>query len=195
MSEWHERKKYFTRRLFQEFEAGRVDHDLKDLLNLINSLDDYYTTSSCSGRIQIAEVRLPGEKFDIKVLGKWHWKVDPETIKNIVLGDWSYLWLMVQGPILHVVARNLECAMKLLDIARKCGFKHSGIQVTKKERILLEIVGSEEMTVPLKWKGRYLVNPEEISMLVQVSNELLEVSKQKLARFKNKIVEEFTVEA
>jgi len=35
-------------------------------------MDGYYTTSSCSGRVQVYASRLPGMKFDMVTLGKWH---------------------------------------------------------------------------------------------------------------------------
>ncbi|RLE82891.1 MAG: hypothetical protein DRJ51_00110 [Thermoprotei archaeon] len=191
MSEWNTRKDYFLRRLREEFEAGRVDPDLKDLLDLINLLDDYYTTSSCSGRIQVAEVRMPGDKFDLRTLGKWHWKVDLEDIKEVLTKGGDYVWLMVQGPIIHITSRNLESALKMLSLARACGFKHSGIQVYKRFRILIEIMGSEEMTVPLKWAGVTIVSEDGLSSLVNIANELLERSKSKLKRFKKAVIKNF----
>ncbi|MBW3019386.1 hypothetical protein KY329_04350, partial [Candidatus Woesearchaeota archaeon] len=34
---------------------GSIDEPVIPILNLINSMNDYYTTSSCSGRIMIME--------------------------------------------------------------------------------------------------------------------------------------------
>ena len=190
-SEWVARKKHFVERLYKEFEEGRVDYDLMDLLNLINNLGDYYTTSSCSGRIQVIEARMPGDKYSIRVLGKWHWTISLEDLLEALKKGEKNVWLMAQPPILHVAARSFEDALKIMSLARKSGFKHSGVQVFKPDRVHVEIMASEEMTVTLIWKGVWIVNRRELSLLVEISNELLKRAKEKLQRFKRAIVEEF----
>jgi len=35
---------------------GSIDGEIKKLVDKINSLENYYTTSSCSGRILIAKI-------------------------------------------------------------------------------------------------------------------------------------------
>ena len=41
-------------------------------MNIINKSDDYYTSSSCSGRIVLIELPEIGDKKEAKFLGKWH---------------------------------------------------------------------------------------------------------------------------
>ena len=67
---WKKEKELALSRLRRDYELGKVDSDIKGLLDIINAMNCYYTTSSCSGRIQIAEVKYPWMKREFRVLGK-----------------------------------------------------------------------------------------------------------------------------
>jgi len=63
------RKSVFVRRLVEEGAHGRVDFDIYDFLLIFNkSLSDYYTTSSCSGRIALA---VAPRLRDLRSAGSW----------------------------------------------------------------------------------------------------------------------------
>ncbi len=47
---------------------GSIDKKIKELVDLINSLKDYYTTSSCSGRILLIKRPKSGKKCDVDFL-------------------------------------------------------------------------------------------------------------------------------
>jgi len=161
---------------------GRVDADILWLLDIVNSTESYYTTSSCSGRIQVIAGRHPGEKGRLRVLAKWHRPIAPEELL-LVLNATSEenVWLSVHPPIMHIVARDIPSARRLLIAARNSGFKHSGIQGLGK-RIVVEIMSMEKLEAPLRLKGSDIVSPEKYPLLVDAANELLLRGKSRLGK-------------
>jgi len=182
--EWHIRKKHFLERLEKDLKIGRLDKDIYGLLKTINSIEYYYTTSSCSGRIQVYASKIPGRKFEIKTIGKWHRPISLDELLE-VLKDCPYedIWLAVLPPILHVVARNVEKANRLLHLAREAGFKHSGILSVKNERVIMELTSSERIETPLRMRGVWIFSDENLLELIRRANELLLVTKRKIRKF------------
>ena len=89
---WELRKAEYLRRLEEDRRRGRLDPDIVDLLELLNSKLEYYTTSSCSGRIQVKACRLPGDKFEMIVVAKWHRPVEAWEVEASK-GEWLRLYL------------------------------------------------------------------------------------------------------
>lgn len=183
MDAWSRRKAHFVRRMDEDLRLGRIDRDLVGLLSLINSIDCYYTTSSCSGRIQISACRLPGDKFSLITLAKWHRPVIPDEILRVIeASDEGNIWFSVQPPIFHVVCRSLRDAERLLVLIRNNGFKHSGIQGINYSRVVVEVSSTERMEVPLRLGGVDIVRPEALPSLVEAANELLLRSKKRISK-------------
>jgi len=74
---WLEAKTAALRRLRRDLEEGRVDEDVVGLLEAINAHPDYFTTSSCSGRIQLAEARILNVRAGFRSVAKWHLPPEP----------------------------------------------------------------------------------------------------------------------
>ncbi|RLE62612.1 MAG: hypothetical protein DRJ49_00670 [Thermoprotei archaeon] len=191
MSEWVRRKRHFLMRLLEDAVRSKVDRDILDLLMLINSIDELYTTSSCSGRIQLVAVEEPGDKLNLKVIAKWHSSVEYHEVENVLRGHHDNLWMVVQAPILHIVARDLTTASKVLSIARMAGFKNSGLISLHPERYVVQVASTESMSIPLILKGKCLLSPEEIKVVLTLCSKLLNRSKDKLLRLTRLIREEF----
>ena len=120
---------------------GLVDKEIKQLVDHINSLPDYYTTSSCSGRILLIKRPKSGKKCDVEFLFSKHGKVDFNEIKNKLKNTPEEdLWFRQESMILHVACRTIENAQKILDLSTLAGFKHSGI-ITTRKKIVVEIIG------------------------------------------------------
>jgi len=182
---WTRRKEHFLRRLERERREGRVDGDIVPLLKVLNSLNDYYTTSSCSGRIQVVSAHLPGDKWRMVTLAKWHRPVSVEDVLSVIRGtDHPDLWFSVQPPILHVICRTPRAALALLRLARNSGFKRAGIQGARRQRYAVEIVGTERIEAPLRLNGIWVVREEAIPMLVEVANKVLLRGKARLDRLR-----------
>ncbi len=167
---------------------GLVDRDIIPLLDKINSLKDFYTTSSCSGRIVLLSIPKIGDKKDAKFLGKWHREVRYDEIKNAI-GKYrdGYLFLLMQSPIIHLVAKDLQNAKYILNAALQCGFKYSSIKGIEQDTILLEILSTENMSVPVGEGGEIKVEEKELEFFLQIANQLLKRAKGKLGCFEKKI--------
>lgn len=167
---------------------GEVDELIIPLIDHINSLDDYYTTSSCSGRIQV--LTEAEKKPDVKWLYASHDVVDKEDIISILRNDipQNRAWLRQENMILHVACRTFSDADALLKIARENGFKRSGI-IADSNIIIVEICSTEKMDVPISDKGRIVVDDEYIRMIVSIANEKFLKGKDKLERFEKDIRE------
>jgi len=50
---------------------GEVDEKALPIIEKLNGVEEFFTTSSCSGRIVILEVPSLGKKVDARFLGKW----------------------------------------------------------------------------------------------------------------------------
>jgi len=152
---------------------GEIDKQIKELVEKINSSEDYFTTSSCSGRI----VLMTGEKkTDVKWLKVSHDAVDLEWVKSVELPS-KLMWFRMEPAILHVACRNIEKAQELLDKAQPI-FKKSFIQTTR-NKVLVEIKGSELMVAPVA-DGRWLVGDEYLKILISEANKKLKRTREKI---------------
>jgi len=166
---------------------GSVDKEIRQLVDCINSLSDYYTTSSCSGRILLIIIPKSGKKCDVDFLLASHDKVNFKEIKacleNIPEQD---LWFRQESMILHVACRTIEDAQKILDLSTLAGFKHSGI-ITTKKKIIVEIIGSEQFDTIIAKHGNVFVSDEHLRLLVSEANKKLEINSRKIKKFYERI--------
>ncbi|MEZ0346647.1 MAG: hypothetical protein ABWK01_08865 [Infirmifilum sp.] len=179
---WEELRRRAIQQLEEHKKDGRVDNDIIWLLDLINSTEEYYTTSSCSGRIQVSAGLHPGEKGKIRILAKWHRTIEAYELRHVIAASSEEnIWFSVHPPIFHIAARDLKAAKRLLVVARNSGFKHSGIQGLKK-RIIVEIMSMEKIETPLKLNGRLIIDYNSYELLLNVANLLLLRGKERLSR-------------
>jgi len=169
---------------------GSIDKKIKKLINLINSLNDYYTTSSCSGRILLIKRPKSGKKCDVDFLFESHNKISFENIKvclkNIPKQD---LWFRQESMILHVSCRTIDDAQKILDLSSLTGFKHSGI-ITTRKKIVVEIIGSEQFDTIIAKHGKLFVGDKYLTLLIDEANSKLKINSRKIKKF-YKLVNDF----
>ncbi len=167
----------------------KVDEDVIPLLERINSLDNYFTTSSCSGRVSVMEMPYFGDKVNSVWLGKWHREVSvDEVLEAIGKHRKGQLWFLVRSPpILHVAARSVEDAVGLLNLAVGLGFKYSNIKSVSHRKLLVEIRSTERMDVPLGEDGELWVDGEYIERIVGIANAQLRRFKGKLKRLEDEV--------
>jgi tRNA wybutosine-synthesizing protein 3 len=184
VDEWLEYKRKAWERILRDKEIGYLDPDIFDVLEVFFAREKSYTQSSCSGRISIVDAKLPWERKDSTVIYKNHLSFSvPELLDTISKGHVWRLWLIVQGPILHVYTKDEQEAWEILRLAREAGFKHSGILTINKKGILLELRTGVKM-VHLLWAD---IGEKEAENLVNVSLEVLQKGKHKLNKLKEVI--------
>lgn len=179
-------KKVFLSRL-DKSKKGSIDRKIKGLCSRINRLKDYYTTSSCSGRIVI--IKIGKRKNEHKWLYVSHSRITKEfrKIEKIFTEMWQdrkllkACWIRFEPAILHVSCRTIDDAQKLLDLARNTGFKLSGIISAKKN--IVEIRTSERLDVPVA----AVLDIFALDTVVSEANKKLEETHEKIKRLSKKI--------
>jgi len=160
---------------------GSIDRGVKEIVEMINSLDDFYTTSSCSGRIMLIE-RKSCKKNEAEWLFSSHDAVAIdellEALKHI---PEKPVWFKQENLILHVCARNFECAKRLLNIARDSGFKRSGIMSANK-KFMIEIESADNINALIAKDGRLLVGKEYLAALLNEANQKMKINNERIRK-------------
>ncbi|KAJ8319126.1 hypothetical protein KUTeg_004217 [Tegillarca granosa] len=151
---------------------GSVDAPIQPLIEYINNESDYFTTSSCSGRIIVfddVKPTDPSSKGDhdiyVKKKGcKWLFTshdmvAHQEVVSSLddVTGDAVFKF---EPFVLHVQCKSLQRAQQMLGIAVASGFRNSGISIGNKGKILVAVRSTHTMEVPLTQNGNLLVTKE-----------------------------------
>jgi tRNA wybutosine-synthesizing protein 3 len=182
-------KENALRSLDQATKKGEVDEAIVTLLSVINNSKSYYTSSSCAGRILLIELPALGDKRNAVFLGRWHRIVTVDEIQNAVIkARKGMIWLLAQAPIFHIIADSLEVADSLVKTANSCGLKNSSIRYLTK-KIIVELASTERLDSPVGCNGHLLCSEEYLEILVDIANEVMERSQEKIKRFEIKMRE------
>ncbi len=181
-SKFKEQKATSVEKFQNAMRKGEVDALVVPIIKYLNSLSDYYTTSSCAGRISV--FHDVGTKKDSDWLGKWHHKVRFKDIKSSLkkIPKKGMVWLIYEPSIFHIVSRDLDSAVRIVNLARNSGFKKVGILSCKPERYLVEICSTERIDAPLAENGELLVNENYIKYLVKIANKKFQNGQKRLKR-------------
>jgi tRNA wybutosine-synthesizing protein 3 len=153
---------------------GKWDEKIAELCDKINSLENYYTTSSCSGRILLMiDQEKKGEDLFVFVS---HDKVSFEGLKeelNSALKKNLKVKFKLEPCILHIACKTLEDAEKLCDKGKLSGWKKSGI-IGMKNGITVELNSTEKLEFPIIRNKKILVDDEFLKIVVDEANKKLE---------------------
>jgi tRNA wybutosine-synthesizing protein 3 len=153
---WERVRRRHLAALSTAVQAGAVDVLALPLLEALNRTDEWVTTSSCSGRIQVLALARAGGKPGSIVLGRWHappFDIEGATAAAPVPMDSEGLTaLFAEPPIFHVQARSLDAAIRLRDGAERAGFKRSVIRTlnVSSGTIVVEIASTDRLEAPLR---------------------------------------------
>ena len=182
-------KKNNLKKLFDAKAQNKVDKGIINLIDIINSSERYYTTSSCEGRIVLLEIPEIGDKRNAKFLGIWHREIDlKEYFEATKKANKGYIWLIAQSPILHVGANTISSADDLLKISISCGFKNSGLKSVGKN-IIAEICSTERIDSPVGFNGKIFCEQEHSKLLIEIANNIIEKSSKKLKKLEESLKE------
>lgn len=191
-NEFLEAKESALKSLKDAYIEYKVDEGVLQILDVINGIEGFYTSSSCAGRIVLLEIPHIGDKRGATFLGIWHRTVEPKELKIAAAkATKGVLWLLAQAPILHIGAQTLDLANTMVKTAVSCGFKNSSIKSIGK-KIRIEICSTERLDSPIGRDGCLFCEENHLSLLVEISNEVMERSRKKMSRFVKK-VERFRV--
>ncbi len=166
---------------------GGVDEAIWPVLNAINDCENFYTTSSCAGRINLFKEPEDGRKDKAEWLFVSHDSVDFSELR-LHLDDLPQgtVWFKYEAAILHVVARDEKNANIFLQLARESGFKHSGLLSTTK-RYVMEVLDSERFDVPVAVDGKLIVDGAFIEFLVKKANKKLLVTRERIEKLQKAV--------
>ncbi len=185
MDYFDETKKAMLQKLYKPDKSfkGTVDDDAIPIINEINSKNNYYTTSSCSGRISLFYESSSGKKHEAGWTFVKHGTVDKKEIIDSLkdIPD-ETLWFKMETPIFHVACRTEKDAEKLLGLCMSLGFKRSGITSVGK-RVMIEIIFNEKMEVPISMNNTLFIDDKFIEFLVKKANQKMEKNNELLKKF------------
>ena len=177
--------------------AGEVDSEIVPIVEAINSNPDYFTTSSCAGRVALIEMPELGDKENASFLGKWHREVELTEVAAAYskAQNTTIVFLLAQSPIIHVRCRSTRSAVELRNLALESGLKYSTLKSLtlnskdEAQKIVVEILSSENIHVPIARRKKLFPDEEYLAFLVTNANQALRRAQEKLERFKNNMAQ------
>ncbi|XP_053446914.1 tRNA wybutosine-synthesizing protein 3 homolog [Nycticebus coucang] len=165
---------------------GSVDEDVVELVQLLNAQEQFFTTSSCAGRILLLDAGING--FEVQKQNCcWLLVTHKPCVKDDVIGALKKAngdtVLKFEPFVLHVQCRQLQDAQILHSVAIDSGFRNSGITVGKRGKTMLAVRSTHGLEVPLSHKGQLMVTEEYIDFLSNVANQKMEENKKRIERF------------
>ncbi len=163
---------------------GSIDKKIKALVETINSLPAYYTTSSCSGRIVLFSSDPSGRKDRFQ----WHFVSHdvvsyPKLKQAFEKISEKEVWFMIEPIIMHIAACDIAHAKKLLYLARDIGYKRAGIISIREDKVVMELNSTECLQTIVK-KGAFAIENEHLKLLCNEANTKLKKTWQKIEKLK-----------
>eukprot|EP00794_Sanderia_malayensis_P015716 gene15716-17301_t len=176
---------------------GSIDTPIVDIVNFINNLDSFFTTSSCSGRVSVISDEGKDKKKGCKWLFMSHEEItangliqsvkDIEGINSAVLKYESF--------VVHIQCETLEKGQKMLQVALQAGFRNSGLVIGRKKRIMLAIRSTHVLEIPIIFDGMLMVPDEYLTKTAGLCNEKMAENFRRINRFSDDVRAAFDSES
>lgn len=168
---------------------GDWDEKIAKLCEKINKKKEFYTTSSCAGRIVMIKDAMnkgPG-LFVFRTHDLISFKEFKEILEDVKKEEVKGIIEFQQEPcILHVACKDLETSQKLLDKAKQAGWKKSGIFASR-QRFVVELNSTENLAFPILKEGKILVDDDYLKLVVKEANKRLEKTWEKIKKLERLI--------
>ncbi|XP_018608796.1 tRNA wybutosine-synthesizing protein 3 homolog [Scleropages formosus] len=165
---------------------GSIDEDIQDVVRFINLSENFFTTSSCSGRIILIDGASDCQDVQkqncswLFVTHQMCHKCDVVSGLERSQGDAVFKF---EPFVLHVQCKQLQDAQLLHSLAINSGFRNSGITIGKKGKIMMAVRSTHTLEVPVSHKGQQLVDDHYIDFLVEVANQKMQENLRRIKRF------------
>ena len=173
---------------------GCIDGPVISIVDFLNSVQEFYTTSSCSGRISVYEHGLSRKGINWLLVN--HGTVTIDLIWDAIINkgieghnnildhenknDSNHynenllISFKCEPSIIHVCCHNLEGAKTLLHMVLACGFRESGLTISGSGKIMLAIrTNSDSLELPILLKSCLLYKKETLALVVEEANQRL----------------------
>ncbi len=178
-------KKHHSESLQKAINEKKIDPLMIPISKFVAKTKNYFTTSTCSGRITLMELELDEAKRENAFYRKWHRIVRKKEAWNAIQNyeGKKNLWLR-QDPFVFVIGTNTtENAKKIFRICQACGIKRYGIHYFEEGKFLIEVFGTQSMSVPVIEKGKIMVDEKYVHTLIDFANQKWKRNDSTLKRF------------
>eukprot|EP01041_Mallomonas_annulata_P005987 gene5987-12069_t len=154
---------------------GSIDAPVTDIVKFINCLENYVTTSSCSGRMSLYFSTGDASKGVTWILVEHRLIFAREITAALSKKEFgsNSVFLKCEPFILHVQCRNLESARSLHETAMACGYRESGISMGKRKIMVAIRTTSFSMEMPLVVANISLLDDHALEVVVREANSRL----------------------
>ena len=181
MDSFNQRKKDVLSKI-DKSSIGKWDEKIVSLCEKINSKENYYTTSSCSGRILLMiDQSKKGEDLFLFVS---HDKITFKKLKeelSLASKKNKNVKFKMEPCILHIACKNLEDAEKLFEIGKNAGWKRLGIIGTS-HGFTFELNSTEKLEFPIIQNKKLLVDDNFLKIVLKDANKKLEMGWMKMGK-------------
>lgn len=152
-----------------------IDDPIVELVTAINSSDDFFTTSSCSGRIMLINEgnelkRKNGSTFTYVS----HALVDTRRaaeLMSMCIGLVGHVFLKLEPLIIHIECRSMEFAVCLLHrLKRENEFKHSSIVSATNRKFIVCVKAMVKLEVPVVYDGVAIIESPLLERYIDIAN-------------------------
>jgi len=151
---------------------GKMDKEFISLCNFLTKSKNYFSASSCAGRITLVGLDMNESKKESAFHRNWHRKVKfGEVREGIEAYDGEVLWFKQEPIIFHLGTNNLVNSKPILVACEKAGVKRSGIKVAKEGKFIIEIVGTHQINLPVRENGETKIDNTYLKYLVTKANQ------------------------
>ncbi|XP_031734535.1 tRNA wybutosine-synthesizing protein 3 homolog [Anarrhichthys ocellatus] len=176
---------------------GSVDEDIAHVVSLLNSCEEYFTTSSCSGRVVLID-GAPESSHVLKQNCVWlfvsHQECRSEDLMGGLARSSGDAVFKFEPFVLHVQCLRLDDAQLMHSVAINSGFRNSGLTVSKTGKIITAVRSTHCLEVPLSHEGKLLVEHEYIHFLTRIANQKMEENLRRIHRFYQNLQSALTTE-
>ena len=170
--------------LSEAVEKNLADEKMVRLCKFVASTKNFFTSSGCAGRILLIQLPKGESKREASFHRRWHRRISFEDAKKALQEETiGEIWMKMEPFILHIGSNTLGNARKILAVMSRAGVKRGGIIVAKEGKFLVELQGTQEMSVPLKQLDKILVKDDYLRWLVEKANSKLHRNYRMLERF------------
>ncbi len=163
----------------------KADVKIIPLCSFLAETKNFFTTSSCSGRMLLLKTDKKNSKKKASFHRKWHRAVKfPELWKAVKEKTGRQeLWLKQEPFILHIGTNTLENAGKMLSAMKKAGIKRGGIMVAEEEKFVIELTGTHSLALPIKINGKIIVGRQYLKTVLGKANKKMLENNKRLKKF------------
>nr|XP_027199334.1 tRNA wybutosine-synthesizing protein 3 homolog [Dermatophagoides pteronyssinus] len=176
---------------------GSIDESIESLVIQLNKSANFYTTSSCSGRIIVVTKSNDNvESINEKKKKGLQWQFVTHSLindveefvqkivdhsQNISLNESSTL--KFESFILHVRCRTLDAARQLLHCSIDSGQRNSGLMIANSGNLTVAVRNTLNLEVPLIIDGKLMITLDYLHKLVDIVNAKMVSNFDMIQRF------------